>query len=160
MPPLRIIIRTLQPVPHKLVMKIQAGEFVDMAELLPDQLGSSTSIPTSQSEEDKPPTKPKRKQVTNILEWVQCFNIYIAVISTKSPSHVKDLLGYQTLIIQASMEYRGDGWLGYKCMIGDSARMRLQTLSRQAYRGGIIHLINPSASNGIIITAQSASTLP
>lgn len=84
-----------------------------MAELLPERLGSSTAPPTSHSEEDKPPAKPKRKQVTNILEWVQCFNIYIAVISTKSPSRVRDLLGYQTLIIQASMEYRGDGWLGY-----------------------------------------------
>ena len=67
----------------------------------------------TQGEEDKPTPKLKHRQVTNILKWVQCFNIYIAVISAKSPSRVRDLLSYQTLIIQASMEYKGDGWLGY-----------------------------------------------
>ena len=84
-----------------------------MAELLPDRLGSGGPLPTSQGEEDRPASKSNRRQVTNILEWVQCFNIYIAVISADSPSRIKDLLGYQTLIIQASMEYKGDGWLGY-----------------------------------------------
>ena len=84
-----------------------------MAELLPDSLGSSLLPPTTQGEEDKPAPKPKCRQVTNILEWVQCFNIYIAAISAKSPSRIRDLLGYQALIIQASMEYKRDGWLGY-----------------------------------------------
>lgn len=31
----------------------------------------------------------------------------------KTPSRIRDLLGYHTLIIQASMEYKGDGWMGY-----------------------------------------------
>ena len=39
--------------------------------------------------------------------------LYLAVVAAKSPSRIRDLLGYQTLIIQVSMEYKGDGWLGY-----------------------------------------------
>ena len=107
----------MPPVPYKLVTRIQAGKFIDIAELLPDHLGSRLSVPplTPQSQEDKPAPKPKRRQMTNILEWVQCFNIYLAVILVKSPSRIRDLLGYQTLIFQASMEYKGDGWLGYDC---------------------------------------------
>ena len=78
-----------------------------MAELFPERLTS-----TSESDNQSKPTRSKRK-ISNILEWVQCFNIYIALISCKQPNKVVDLLGYQHLIIQAHQEYQGDGWLGY-----------------------------------------------
>ena len=100
----------LPPVPKKLASKIESGKFVDMSELLPDRLGcSKTSIP-----EDKSwGTKSKKRAVANILEWIQCFSIYIAVIAQKSPERIPDLLGYQALIIDASIQYDGDSWMGY-----------------------------------------------
>ena len=58
----------LPPVPPKLVQKIQAGEYVDMAELLPDRLGVNAGPPVQGDKDDK---KPKHRQVTNILEWIQ-----------------------------------------------------------------------------------------
>ena len=88
-----------------------------MAELLPDRLGI-TATPTAVSELDgkhschhsKPP---KRRQVTSILEWIQCFIIYTAVYTDKHPQKIKDLLGYQALIVEARMEYDGETWLAY-----------------------------------------------
>ena len=100
----------LPPVPKKLVVHIQAGEYINMAELLPDHLGISTS-PTNRDE--KQTTKLKRRQVTNILEWVQCFGIYTAVLTLKQPNRIQDLLGYQALIVEACMEYNCEAWLGY-----------------------------------------------
>ena len=47
------------------------------------------------------------------MEWLQCFGTYIAIVSRKQPARVLDLLGYQSLIIQAYQEYCGDRWLGY-----------------------------------------------
>ena len=47
-------------VPHKLVMRIQVGEFIDMAELLSDRLGSNPPPPTTPNEEDR--TTPKSKE--------------------------------------------------------------------------------------------------
>ena len=82
-----------------------------MAELLPDRLG----IWAGTTDKDKKAPKLKRCQVTNILEWVQCYSIYTAVISAKSPERTQDLLGYQALIVEACMEYEGDSWLGYDC---------------------------------------------
>lgn len=41
----------------------------------------------------------------NILEWIQCFGIYVAVLMQKHPNRIQDLLGYQTLIVEACMEY-------------------------------------------------------
>ena len=100
----------LPPVPPKLVQKIQAGEYVDMAELLPDRLGVNAGPPVQGDKDDK---KPKHRQVTNILEWIQCYTIYMAVRAEKHPEKILDMLGYQTLIVEARMEYEGDGWLGY-----------------------------------------------
>ena len=77
----------LPPVPNKLVLRIQAGEFIHMAELLPDHL----RISTTPSKDDKKATKQKRRQVTNILEWIQCFSIYVAVLTQKHPGSTRVL---------------------------------------------------------------------
>ena len=97
----------LPPVPNKLVARIQAGEFIDMAEFLPDHIG----INTTPSKEDKQAAKHKRRQVTESLEWIQCFSIYVVVLTQKHPDCIQDLLGYQALIVEACMEYNSKVWL-------------------------------------------------
>lgn len=43
-----------------------------------------------------------------MVEWLQCFSIYMAVIARKQPEHIPNLLGYQNLIIDwASHAVRG-----------------------------------------------------
>ena len=56
---------------------------------------------------------PTCKIVTNILEWVKCFAIYVVVVSRKQLQRVPKMLGYLILILDAQMEYAGDEWLGY-----------------------------------------------
>ena len=101
----------LPPVPRKLITHIQAGEFVDMAELLPDRMGITTTPSFLSHKNEKQPFKTKRRQVTNITEWVQCYSIYVAVLTSKYPDKIQDLMGYQALIIEACSE----AWLGYDC---------------------------------------------
>ena len=103
----------LPPVPRKLVNRIQTGKFVDMAELLPERMGVTSAPLFADDKDEKQPVKTKRRQVTNILEWVQRYNIYVAVMTTKYPQNIQDLTGYQALIIEACMEYGSDSWLGY-----------------------------------------------
>ena len=100
----------LPPVPEKLVSRIEAGEFIEMAELLPDHMGTAGM---RTGDDQSRVLRSRRKVVTNILEWVECFAIYIAVISRKQPHRVPEMLGYLILILEAQMEYVGDGWLGY-----------------------------------------------
>ena len=100
----------LPPIPAKLVSKIEAGEFVDMVELLPDRFGIAKSRP---GDESARPSKHKQRTVTTILEWIQCFSIYLAVIAKKQPQRIPDLLAYQTLIIESQLEYQSDAWMGY-----------------------------------------------
>jgi len=88
--------------------RIEAGNFVEMAELLPENLSLFSTTEAGQST-----SKTQHHVVTNIFEWLQCFSTYIAIVSYKQPHRVSDLLGYQHLIIQASQDYEGDSWLGY-----------------------------------------------
>ena len=106
----------LPPISGKLVKRVEQGSFIEMAELLPESLGHLTI------DDDQPATpKPRRRAISDIVEWLQCFGTYIAIVSRKQPARVLDLLGYQSLIIQAYQEYRGDCWLGYDCRFRQQA---------------------------------------
>ena len=117
---------TLPPISGKLIKRIEQGHFIEMAELLPESLGQIAT------DDDQPaPPKPKWRPVSDIVEWLQCFGTYIAIVSRKQPTRVIDLLGYQNLIIQAYQEYRGDRWLGY------DRRFRLQVAATPSIRWAI-----------------------
>ena len=75
-----------------------------MADLLPERLG--------EKQKDAHRTKRQKRSLT-ILEWLQCFSTYVSVVARKHPERIADLMGYQSLIIEASMEYKGDCWAGY-----------------------------------------------
>ena len=68
----------LPPVPSKLVARIEAGEFIDMGELLSDCVGISRSDDTGKG-------STKCRTMSGILEWIKYFNVYMAVISRKQP---------------------------------------------------------------------------
>ena len=92
------------PVPAKLVNKIESGAYVDMVELLPERLD------TTDSEDVK---LKRKKRSLSILEWLQCYAVYVTVVARKQPTRLADLMGYQSLIIEAHMEYKNDCWIGY-----------------------------------------------
>lgn len=100
----------LTPVPGWLVKKIESGQFIEMGEFLPECLGL---LGSSTEEESHRLPKPKYRPVTTIIEWVQCFCVFVAVLSRSQPHRVPDLMGYQALILQAHLEFQGDSWLGY-----------------------------------------------
>ena len=96
----------LSLVPAKLVSKIESGAFIDMADLLFKQLGTYCN-----NEEAK--GKTKKPAVNNILEWLQCYSICVSICGQKQPEYIRDLMGYQALIIDAHMEHKSNCWMGY-----------------------------------------------
>ena len=58
-------------------------------------------------------SKVQYKEVLNIIEWLQCFSLHIAVIARSNASRVVDLLGYQNLIVQSQLKYRDGCWAVY-----------------------------------------------
>ena len=86
------------PIPFRLIKRVEDGLFVEMAELLPSYLDSADLNRDDHiGSHRRPPT------VTDILDWIQCFAVYMAIVSRKKPKRIADLLGYQSLIIGAVM---------------------------------------------------------
>ena len=104
----------LPPVPAKLVGRIIKGDFIDMAELLRDNLeaqqrGGWQEIPSSTASG----LSRQRRKVPDLLSWVQCFGIYTAVVASRYPERIQKLLAYQTLMVREVRRCGGKGWLSY-----------------------------------------------
>lgn len=84
----------LPPVPPKLVVRIERGEFVEMCELIPEFWMVHTG------EDDVPAQRvvrsKGRKQSQNIYVWLQCYAIYVAVMAGKYPERVPELIAHDT----------------------------------------------------------------
>jgi len=106
------------PVPARLARKIESGAFVEMSDLLPDRPGTTRK--------DDKRSKRTRRSLT-ILEWLQCFSSYVSVVARKRPNCIPDLMGYQSLIIDAALEYKGDSWAGYDRRFRQQAASNPQT---------------------------------
>ena len=87
----------LLSIPEKLVHRIQDGRYINMAELLPDMLEALNATDDNQTTT----TKWKLPDVTQIMDWIQCFSIYIAVVSRAKPNNIADLIAYLNLIINS-----------------------------------------------------------
>ena len=98
------------PIPPKLAQRIWNGEFIDMAALLPECISFHEE---EAAKSDREGTKRVRRKVSNILQWVECFHLYINAICARQPDRISDLLGYASLIVHAARKFRGDGWTQY-----------------------------------------------
>ena len=109
----------LPPIPAKLVVKIQKGDFVDMAELLRDNIEADRrrskegSIGPSTGQQSQ-----SRREVPDILSWVQCFGIYISIVVVVQlhPEKTQQLLAYQTMLLREARRCGGNGWQTYDTM--------------------------------------------
>ena len=86
-------------VPQSLVSKIRNNEFIELAELAGD------------SRDRMAMEKPRKKRISSVLQWVECFNSYVAILN--QPEWVPDLLAYSSLIVHAARKFQGEGWMYY-----------------------------------------------
>jgi len=112
----------IAPIPARLLKRVENGLFVEMAELSPSYSDSSDC-----SIDDQYAGPRKRPPVLkDIMDWVGCFEIYIATVSRQKPKRVPDLLGYQRISMGASLHCREGKWLTY------DRRLRLKVSASNA----------------------------
>jgi hypothetical protein len=87
----------LPALPKKLVDRILADQYVDFADFPPAK-GRTRPMPAAEEShiiviraED---INGARKLIPDLPTWVQCFNVYLAVILEREPSWTKSLLAY------------------------------------------------------------------
>ena len=57
--------------------------------------------------------KQKPKEVTTIMESIQCFGVFMAIVSLKEAHRIPDLISYQNLIAQTSINSQEGRWILY-----------------------------------------------
>ena len=105
--------------PAKLVGKIGRGEFVDMAELLCDNIKAEHR--RGSAGESSRYASQRRREIPDILSRVQCFGTYAHVVASQHPEKLMQLLAYQTTVIQEARCCGGEGWQGYDAMFRQHA---------------------------------------
>ena len=100
---------SMLPLPDSIVAKIRKLEFVDMSELRPESW-----LLDEEAEEKSVPAlfKTKKKPVTDILIWVQCFASHVAVLAQSFPAHTPNLwLTYLATIVRCHHRFEGLSWV-------------------------------------------------
>ena len=111
-----ILGESLPVVPVKLVKKILKGDFVDMADLLKDNLEVERRRYSQERESghaSSGQTPHYRREVPDMLSWLNCFSLYAAVITSKYPHKARELWAYQAMMVSEQRRCGGRGWLLY-----------------------------------------------
>ena len=110
----------IPPVPARLVGRIWNDDYIDMAELLRDNLEAERRGNSGNTQQSGLPggshSKPLRREVPDVLSWAQCFGVYIGVVVEKYPDRVKQLLAYQATVLREARRCGGSCWRSYDAM--------------------------------------------
>ena len=113
--PAFVLSKASAPIPGKLVTKVQSLQFVEMRELLPDNIAlleRLATIPNMGTYNTSQHLTPQR-EVSSLLTWVCAFTTYIAILAEARPDLVKSRLAYLRNIVREASRFGGDGWKTY-----------------------------------------------
>ena len=103
-----------EPYSRKLVEKVRSGQFIEMRELLADNIALIHQLESIQGctpLHTLGPTRPRLREVSSLPTWCYCFLGYMAIL-TSDPS-TRDQLAYARLVIKEALRHGGQGWLDY-----------------------------------------------
>ena len=110
-----ILSPALQPIPARLVRRILSTEFVEMRDLLSDNVSLYEQLESIHGPLHNAafpgPMRARMREVPSLLSWVFCFAAYVAV-RTSDPT-TRDMLAYMQLITREGLRHGGRGWQDY-----------------------------------------------
>ena len=114
-------------VPQKVAKKLLGGEYVDMAEMRPDAWRMEELMYAGQSDTPSCPAGSRgvnrKRPVTDIVTWMECFSVMAAIITAKAPERAPHLFAYQRLIVRASQSFEGPAWVSYDAQFWHKASL-------------------------------------
>ena len=108
MPPPFILGEALPVVPAKLVKCILRREYIDMAELLKDNIEAERRRLAS-TEEGGGSSRGARRGIPNLWSWLHCYSLFAAIICSKYPEKSREMWAYQATIIGEAKRCGGNG---------------------------------------------------
>lgn len=103
-------------IPKKLVDKIRSGHFLEMKDLLADNISLLSQLEALQGPGPGPmqfigATRPRLREVSSLPSWCYCFLGFMAAMT--SDPVTRDQLAYARLIIKEAQRHGGLSWLDY-----------------------------------------------
>ena len=141
----------LEVIPKKLVEKIRTGKFIEMKELLQDNISLAAQLQELQQGSSSlqviGAARPRLREVASITAWWYCFLAYVA--TTTSDPVTREQLAYMKLIIRQAQSQEGLAFLDY-----DRA-FRQQKLADPSLRW---NTLNPSLLASTTLGSRSSNT--
>ena len=102
------------PFPQTLVNRVQAGQFVEMRDLLADNIALMSQLSSLHGTVPLPMTTVQRtrlREVPSLVSWMYCFAAYVAI---RTPDELtRQMLAYAHLVIREALRHGGGGWAEY-----------------------------------------------
>lgn len=103
--PLLGLPKNIPAIPPKICRKILAGEYL---ELHPESAWRMEDLMCEGTRQSQ-----RRRPVTDILTWIECFSSMAAIITCKFPEKAPQWFAYQRSIVSASQLFDGPAWVSY-----------------------------------------------
>ena len=100
--------------PRRLVEKIRSRQFVEMRELLVDNISLLQHLEATQGQmavQTLGSSRPRLREVASLASWCYCFLGYVAVLTDDMTT--RHQLAYARLLIREAQRHGGLGWLDY-----------------------------------------------
>ena len=146
------------PMPGKLGAEITSGAFVELADLLAENISVQEAKPRTYLDGKLLVAFAKKRvvEITDILTWIQAFTIYQWIFCSTYPSRWQDTTQYKLLILQTAFQFPGLSWLSYDTAFRkDAAASLLANWSKMN-----LDLCNFHTRASSTITGQSAPCWP
>ena len=105
----------LPPIPAKVVEKAQAGSFVELKDLLPDNIALLRHLHETAVIGQGPVHNPSRlREIQDPLTWLTCFLAFVA--AKVEHKETRDLLAYGLIVVHLARKHGGQGWLAYDAL--------------------------------------------
>ena len=103
---------SLPPIPPRLLKIIQAGGYIDLADLLPEALAEAFDRPSTKDGKEEP--TPKRKiTISTPLDWGVAYTTFAATATYYHPTKALQFITYGSIILRLAREVGGLTWLRY-----------------------------------------------
>ena len=156
---------SLPIIPATLVDKIVKGQYVDLCDLLQDNILLAKRAPIGERNDTDPGSghtrRHKKREFTRdeagLLSWTQCFAVYTAIVCSQNPDRINDLLAYMVTMINEGRRFKFQGWLTYYEMFRQSV-VKSKSTSWAQLNGTLYATTFLSQQKGESVTCQKCAS--
>ena len=161
----RMILMIFSPavdsIPYRIVQRIQAGEFVDMRDLLANNISLHNQLEDLHGQTQIASTpaslRPRLREIPSLSSWMYCFAAYMTVRT--GDTQTREMLAYCRLIIREALRHGSNGWPEYdhifRCQAAIDSSLPWNTLVPGLQDSTLPAVVAPS-----IPSAGSQTTTP